>query len=52
MGAAAGTVGLVIGVVTLTGVGFKISYIVISAAQAIAGGVGTIIPTWSPTRKP
>lgn len=44
VGAAAGTVGLVIGVVTLTGVGFKISYIVISAAQAIAGGVGTIIP--------
>lgn len=44
VGAAAGTVGLVIGVVTLTGVGFKISYIVISAAQAIAGSVDTIIP--------
>ncbi|QII87368.1 TRAP transporter permease [Bordetella hinzii] len=44
VGAAAGTVGLVIGVVTLTGVGFKISYIVIMASQAIAGGVGSIIP--------
>jgi len=44
VGAAAGTVGLVIGVVTLTGVGFKVSYIVISAAQAIAGGVGAVIP--------
>lgn len=44
VGAAAGAVGLVIGVVTLTGVGFKISYIVIMASQAIAGGVGSIIP--------
>jgi TRAP transporter 4TM/12TM fusion protein len=44
VGAAAGTVGIVIGVVTLTGVGFKISYIVISAAQAIAGGAATVIP--------
>ncbi|OZI33741.1 C4-dicarboxylate ABC transporter permease [Bordetella genomosp. 5] len=44
VGAAAGTVGLVIGVVTLTGVGFKISFIVISAAQAISGGLGAVIP--------
>jgi TRAP transporter 4TM/12TM fusion protein len=44
VGAAAATVGLVIGVVTLTGVGFKISYIITSAAQAIAGGVGAILP--------
>ncbi len=44
VGAAAGTVGLVIGVVTLTGVGFKISYIVISTAQSIAGGVGSLLP--------
>ncbi|AHV92892.1 TRAP transporter, 4TM/12TM fusion family protein [Bordetella holmesii ATCC 51541] len=44
VGAAAGTVGLVIGVVTLTGVGFKISYIVIMASQVIASGVGSVIP--------
>jgi TRAP transporter 4TM/12TM fusion protein len=44
VGAAAATVGIVIGVVTLTGVGFKISYIITTAAQAIAGGLGTIIP--------
>src|SRR5690606_18268714 len=43
-GAAAGTVRLGIAVVTLTGVGFKVSYIVTSAAQAIAGGVGAVIP--------
>ena len=36
VGAAAATVGIVIGVVTLTGVGFKISFIVTSAAQTIA----------------
>ena len=42
--AAAGTVGIVIGVVTLTGVGFKISYIVISAAQSLAGGASAFIP--------
>jgi len=44
VGAAAGTVGLIIGVVTLTGVGFKISYIVISAAQSVAGSVGALVP--------
>ena len=44
VGAAAATVGLVIGVVTLTGVGFKISTIITSAAQVIAGGVGTVLP--------
>jgi hypothetical protein len=33
VGAAAATVGIVIGVVTLTGVGFKISYIITSAAN-------------------
>ncbi|MEO7151296.1 MAG: TRAP transporter permease [Burkholderiaceae bacterium] len=44
VGAAAATVGLVIGVVTLTGVGFKLSTIITGAAQAVAGGVGTLIP--------
>jgi TRAP-type uncharacterized transport system fused permease subunit len=41
VGAAAATVGIVIGVVTLTGVGFKLSTIITGAAQAMAGGVGT-----------
>lgn len=44
VGAAAGTVGIVIGVVTLTGVGFKVSFIVIAASQAIAGAAATILP--------
>ena len=44
VGAAAATVGIVIGVVTLTGVGFKISYIITSWATAIAGVLGALIP--------
>ncbi|MGW9065674.1 TRAP transporter permease [Achromobacter animicus] len=44
VGAAAGTVGIVIGVVTLTGVGFKISYIVIAASQALAAGAAIFLP--------
>jgi TRAP transporter 4TM/12TM fusion protein len=44
VGAAAGSVGLVIGVVTLTGVGFKLSTIITMASQAVAGGVGSLIP--------
>ena len=46
VGAAAATVGLVIGVVTLTGVGFKLSTIITGAAQAVSGGVGTLLPAW------
>ncbi len=46
VGAAAATVGIVIGVVTLTGVGFKLSSIITGAAQAVAGGVGSFIPAW------
>lgn len=45
VGAAAATVGIVIGVVTLTGVGFKLSYIVTSAAQTMASGVVAVLPT-------
>ncbi len=44
VGAAAATVGLVIGVVTLTGVGFKVSYIITSAATAMASGFAVIVP--------
>ncbi|MES2999664.1 MAG: TRAP transporter permease [Pseudomonadota bacterium] len=44
VGAAAATVGIVIGVVTLTGVGFKISFIITSWATVIAGGMASVIP--------
>ncbi|KQT10314.1 TRAP transporter permease [Ramlibacter sp. Leaf400] len=46
VGAAAATVGIVIGVVTLTGVGFKISYIITAWAQTIAGGLSTVVPAF------
>ena len=46
VGAAAATVGIVIGVVTLTGVGFKISFIITGWAQVIAGGVAAILPSF------
>ena len=44
VGAAAGTVGIVIGVVTLTGVGFKLSYVITSTAQSIAAVVLAVLP--------
>ncbi|CCF18839.1 TRAP transporter, 4TM/12TM fusion protein [Pseudorhizobium banfieldiae] len=44
VGAAAATVGIIVGVVTLTGVGFKISYIVTTTAAQMAAFVGTILP--------
>ncbi len=46
VGAAAATVGIVIGVVTLTGVGFKISFIITSWAQGLAGMATMVLPTW------
>lgn len=46
VGAAAATVGIVIGVVTLTGVGFKISFIITAWAQAIAGGMASVLPAF------
>lgn len=44
VGAAAATVGIIVGVVTLTGVGFKISYIVTTTAAQLAGWFGTFVP--------
>ncbi len=44
VGAAAATVGIVIGVVTLTGVGFKISFIITGAAQSMASVLSAVIP--------
>ena len=49
VGAAAATVGIVIGVVTLTGVGFKISYIITGWAQAIAGTLSAVLPSFLAT---
>ncbi|MDH4114734.1 MAG: TRAP transporter permease [Burkholderiaceae bacterium] len=46
VGAAAGTVGIVIGVVTLTGVGFKISFIITSAAASVAEFLASALPAW------
>jgi TRAP transporter 4TM/12TM fusion protein len=48
VGAAAATVGIVIGVVTLTGVGFKMSFIVTSAANTLATLVHGVFPaSWT-----
>ena len=44
VGAAAATVGIVVGVVTLTGVGFKLSYIVTSTAANLAAMSASFIP--------
>ncbi|MBL8700542.1 MAG: TRAP transporter permease [Alphaproteobacteria bacterium] len=44
VGAAAATVGIVVGVVTLTGVGFKISFIVTSGAKEATGWILPLIP--------
>jgi TRAP transporter 4TM/12TM fusion protein len=46
VGAAAATVGIIIGVVTLTGVGFKLSNIVTSAAAELAAFSGSLLPAW------
>ncbi|AIB14652.1 C4-dicarboxylate ABC transporter permease (plasmid) [Azospirillum argentinense] len=46
VGAAAATVGIIVGVVTLTGVGFKISYIVTSTAGEMAVWAGAFLPGW------
>jgi TRAP transporter 4TM/12TM fusion protein len=44
VGAAAATVGIIVGVVTLTGVGFKISYIVTTMAASMAEGTLSLLP--------
>jgi TRAP transporter 4TM/12TM fusion protein len=44
VGAAAATVGIIVGVVTLTGVGFKISFIVTQTAAQFADGLLPLIP--------
>ncbi len=47
VGAAAATVGIIVGVVTLTGVGFKISWIVTSMADQAAVALNAFLP-WLP----
>ena len=44
VGAAAATVGIIVGIVTLTGVGFKLSGIVTSAANVLAGYSSIVLP--------
>ncbi|WP_274628287.1 TRAP transporter permease [Arvimicrobium flavum] len=44
VGAAAATVGIVVGVVTFTGVGFKVSFIVTSTAAQMADFVHALVP--------
>jgi TRAP transporter 4TM/12TM fusion protein len=51
VGGAAATVGIIIGVVTLTGVGFKISNIVTSFAGVLAGWTLDVLPAWMFTAK-
>ncbi len=46
VGVAAATVGIVVGVVTLTGVGFKISFIVTSSAAEFAQAAALWLPSW------
>jgi TRAP transporter 4TM/12TM fusion protein len=45
VGAAAATVGIIIGIVTLTGVGFKLSTIITGYAADLAGLFGSVIPS-------
>jgi TRAP transporter 4TM/12TM fusion protein len=51
VGGAAATVGIIVGVVTLTGVGFKISNIVTSFAGVLAGWTLDVLPAWMFTTK-
>ncbi|MGR3460819.1 MAG: TRAP transporter permease [Roseovarius sp.] len=44
VGAAAATVGIVVGVVTLTGVGFRMGYVVVQSATDIGNAIGAIWP--------
>lgn len=44
VGAAAATVGIVVGVVTLTGVGFRLGYVVVQTATDLGSTIGAIWP--------
>jgi TRAP transporter 4TM/12TM fusion protein len=46
VGAAAATVGIIVGVVTLTGVGFKLADIVTNSAAYLAGQIGWLLPAF------
>ena len=46
VGGAAATVGIIVGIVTLTGIGFKLSVIITTASAFLANGVGAILPVW------
>jgi TRAP transporter 4TM/12TM fusion protein len=49
VGAASATVGIIVGIVTLTGVGFKISFIVTSFSAQMAQTLSVFIPDWVAT---
>ena len=51
VGAAAATVGIIVGIVTLTGVGFKLSFIVTSFAAQLGDVVLSLMPTGLMTDK-
>jgi TRAP transporter 4TM/12TM fusion protein len=46
VGAAAATVGIIVGVVTLTGIGFKLSAIIVSTAGDLATLSSTVVPSF------
>ncbi len=50
VGVAAATVGIVIGVVTLTGVGFKLSFVVTQTASDMASVIQAFVPAWLMTQ--
>lgn len=47
VGAAAATVGVIVGVVTLTGVGFKLSDVITSSSASMAASIGSMLPVWA-----
>ena len=46
VGGAAATVGIIVGIVTLTGIGFKLSVIITTASGLLANGFGSVLPVW------
>lgn len=47
VGAAAATVGVIVGVVTLTGVGFKLSDVITTSSASLAASIGSFLPEWA-----
>src|SRR5690606_20872143 len=47
VGAAAASIGIIVGVVTLSGMGFRIAYMIITFARDIADTVGPLLPLFT-----